>query len=201
MTRLTNAIREAVVKNAVAKSAYPERNNKYKLRRRELAEKIRCFAVGEGVEKLDSFQNEITKLSNKFFETNPGLVSLRSAVAIAHHRNDIEVYLPGENRSKDFYFGGSKISPYSITLEAGHELTEQVYNIELELKELEELLNEIKTSVGNIVSSVGSIKRLLEIWPEAKSLLPTDLTPRAPVPTLPVGDVNKLLGLPENEND
>jgi hypothetical protein len=54
--------------------------------------------------------------------------------------------------------------------------------------------DELRNSIRQTVYSTGSLKKLIEMWPEVETFLPADLTPPKPqLPALPVADLNAAL--------
>lgn len=64
MTRLNKNIREAVIKNAIVKSGVTAREDALITRRAKLADDVRLFAIGGGVEKEAEILATYDKIKN-----------------------------------------------------------------------------------------------------------------------------------------
>jgi hypothetical protein len=59
---------------------------------------------------------------------------------------------------------------------------------------------EIEATVWAALNSVTTLKRLIEVWPESKELIPKDSdNAKAALPALRVEDLNRMIGLPTEE--
>ncbi|MTC37622.1 hypothetical protein GKR70_03585 [Providencia alcalifaciens] len=83
---------------------------------------------------------------------------------------------------------------------ADHELSKRFEKLTQKENKLKEKETEINTTVQVALNSVTTIKRLIEIWPESKELIPTDISKStSTLPALQVEDLNKLIGLPTDK--
>ncbi|EGN7597853.1 Nmad5 family putative nucleotide modification protein [Escherichia coli] len=57
---------------------------------------------------------------------------------------------------------------------------------------------EIIQNVSAALNKVRTVKRLLDVWPEAKELLPTDAPPVPLAPAVHRETLNEMIGLPTN---
>ncbi|MBZ7208083.1 hypothetical protein FMK66_11450 [Klebsiella michiganensis] len=59
---------------------------------------------------------------------------------------------------------------------------------------------EIEATVWAALNSVTTLKRLIEVWPESKELIPENSdNARASLPALKVEDLNRMIGLPTED--
>ncbi|RAW91427.1 hypothetical protein CKY04_24140 [Photorhabdus sp. S8-52] len=84
---------------------------------------------------------------------------------------------------------------------ADHELSIRFTEIEKKSNELNNKKEEIKNNVYAILNSVTTTKRLIEVWPEAKDLIPSeDIRSINTSLSVKVEDLNKMIGIPKIED-
>lgn len=72
-------------------------------------------------------------------------------------------------------------------------------NVEADINKRE---SDLAHQVRAVVGSCTTVKKLLEIWPESKELIPTTLEEARPqLPAIQVAELNKLVGLPSGEQN
>ncbi len=83
---------------------------------------------------------------------------------------------------------------------ADHELSKRFEKLNKKESKIEKKKFEIENNIQATLNSVTTIKRLFEIWPESKELIPTNISkPLSTLPALQVEDLNKLIGLPTDK--
>lgn len=209
MTRLNKATRNAITENAIEKSGVVTREKTLIERRAQLAEDVRLFAIG-GAEKEAEALAAFEKIK-KYIAKN------------GHELVDAGVYLVGQSkaihcnfagRSIDLFFNGHKdrgngrsvfkhlvASNYSnrVAITADNPLNDEFDAIEQEQKTIDELRLHVRSEVTAMVNSVTTIKKLIEIWPESKELLPPEEQVQSTALVANVDNLNAMIGLPTNE--
>lgn len=89
-----------------------------------------------------------------------------------------------------------KITPNSYTLLADDPLTAEFHAIHEEQQLLDKQRSALTANVRAAVQSVTTIKKLLEVWPEAAELIPEAVAPAKQLPALQREDLNAMIGLP-----
>ncbi|MFH0362018.1 Nmad5 family putative nucleotide modification protein, partial [Escherichia coli] len=80
---------------------------------------------------------------------------------------------------------------------AEHEITKRFDEICALQQKLEAKKKDIESNVWAALNSVTTVKRLIEVWPESKELLPKEADKASTaLPALRVEDLNKMIGLP-----
>ena len=86
------------------------------------------------------------------------------------------------------------------TLLADNPLVQKFLDAEKVVEELDSSAKSIKANVKAVVYSVNSTKRLVEVWPEAAELIPSDIeVVRAAVPAIDFNNLNASIGIPSNK--
>lgn len=201
--KLTNKVREEIIAKAVSKSGINDRQEELRLRRAEWAENVRVAALGgqKSVAEIEAVEAQIDQLIDKLPET----VRVRHTFV----KRDFEIYrLNVAGLRVRAQFNGTesprmygfevvyKIAPSDYTLLADDPLTAEFHAIHDAQQAIEKQREEIEASVRAAVSSVTTVKKLLEIWPEASELIPETVTPTKQLPALPREDLNAMIGLP-----
>jgi hypothetical protein len=200
--KLTNAIRDVIVHNAVAKSGLNDARDVIVKQRAEWAEKVRLDAIG-GVE----VDKELGVISEKYAEL---LNSVPSKVrqdkgGIVRRYYVIYVNVAGISVGAYFHGGESerglvsvwKNTPSSHTLLADNPLVAEFHEIHNKQAEYDDKLSILTNSVQAAVQKVTTVKKLLEVWPEAKELIPEEVEKQVKqLPAIKTEDLNKMIGLP-----
>lgn len=199
--RLTNAIRDEIAKKALEKSGIEEELKQHAKEVQQFSFDVRTYLLG-GEKAVQEIESQLKKITTH--------------IAAINKHNICEVYLAScHNWSFRVSFGGmqtrlnfgqdEKGDPiYMVTpstdkalLAGDHELSKRFMELENKGAQLNSKREEIKNNVYAALKSVTSLKRLLEVWPEAKELLPkTEDIVRATLPSVKVEDLNKMIGLP-----
>ena len=196
MTRLNSYLRDEILKNAIAKSPVPAEEAALESEYYALAEAFRVETLGgsKKVAEIEHLVQEIEKLRAQL----PDNVKTDDPVA----RTDYEMYRMnlGGLRVR-LNFGPSReerrICPSEAMFAADHPLALQFGQLENRKADLKSKRDTLRHQVQAVLASVTTVKKLLEIWPEAKELLPQNVEEAKPqLPALPIADVNALIGLP-----
>lgn len=203
-TRLTNAFRERIAKNALIKSGVIAELEALQVKRQEIARDARVFALG-GKEKAEN----LDRLYEKFEQIEKELTD-----------SGVSIYSPGgKDQSIFISIGGRRLGWCSygednegktfelLTPErdrclfaAEHEITTRFDEVFAAEAKLEARKKDIETTVWAALNSVTTIKRLIEVWPESKELIPDGVdTAKQTLPALKVEDLNRLIGLPTEQ--
>lgn len=202
MTKLTKAVKEQIVKNAVEKSGLIDEHNKIIQRRAEWANNVRLFAIG-GVEvekQLIAINEQYEVLCESVPKNLQG-----NRRRPARQRNETYVNVAGIsfyayfNGCLDYNFCDQiyRISPDSVTLLADNPLVAEFHEIHNQQEEYDNKVVTLRNSVNGVIANITTVKKLLDVWPEAKELLPADIEKQTVnLPMVQTADLNKLIGLP-----
>ena len=202
MTRLNNKIRNAIVENAIAKSGVVAREGELIARRAKLADDVRLFSIGgaDAEKKLDSdfekAEKQIKKLDEKFFKYTSyprprrgrNIAVNFSGRAARLHFNGLECN-QGESTYKNY------VTESRVVITADNPLNDEFDAIELDQRTVNDLRAHVKAEVSAMVNSVTTVKKLLEIWPEAKELLPPEECVQSTAIVANVDNLNTIIGL------
>lgn len=196
--KLSKAVKEAILEAALKKAGIPEKKAAIRARYAELAETVRVRYV---TPEQDAIIEEARRIIKPVTEAHPHFRIEDPA------NNNMQVNVAGFKRH--FYFNGNmdsddstqsvyKRRPYSNpVLQADDPLTEQLYSIDHDSKQLKSEIEQLTTSLWAVLNSVSTDKRLIEIWPEAVAFIPAAEKANTPqLPALPIAELNKLIGLP-----
>lgn len=220
MSRLNKTIREKIIDNAVTASTIPAARKALIPRVKALAEKVRIDILGglEVAQELDKYAEKVKALPLgpiKQEWTKDFKFTKRCCVHLVVGSYKMRVGLNGElynfdrngvndleGRSyliyvgEDIYlnFPASNDASYHPESELGAELLEIIDAVK-SLKTDEEVL---RARVSDVVHSVGSVKKLLEVWPNAKDLLPPSEAKVFHAPAIiDTKSLDQLIGLPK----
>lgn len=201
--RLNNYIRDKIVENALVKAGLIEEQNKLAAERREWSEKVRLHMNGitdEGVIRLE-------KEAAAILERLPKQLRRSEEVRLVS-RNDWDIVNLGGMRVTIYFEDdqGNRVSKIrassDVPIAASHPLTKQFHKLEERERELKEKIAGLKGQVRAAVNSVTTVKKLLEVWPEALELIPAKAAPAANnLPAVVVADLNSMIGLPSERGE
>jgi hypothetical protein len=211
MTRLTIDIREQIVENAIVKSGLPKRQAALNSKRAKWAERARVKALGgkAKLEKIVKIIDEIDRLTKLLPE------SVLDKRLYARIDNYIIAEIGGQ-RHVVFFNGAKQVSHgfkrYSdkeevlkMTTNGNPKFSTDSKEAKLyfgyidEQTDIDGAKETLKAQVRAAVNSVNTVKQLLDVWPEAKELIPEQVlkpNPKKGLPSVPVADLNKAVGLP-----
>lgn len=199
MTRLNRRIKDDIISNAVIKAGIPEKKKALIKRRADWVENVRLAAIGG--KEVDKKIQAIKKRFEKAVEELP-----KGIIESDVFRTDYDIYLNVAGARFRAYFNGKdnyrgdqvhKITPADFTIKADDPLAKEFTAIEAEEGAISEEESTIRVNVEGALSEVTTLKKLMEVWPEVKELLPSDLSPvKKQLPAVKSEDLNKLIGLP-----
>ena len=206
MSRLNKAIREAIIDNAINASGATARHDANVIRRAKLADDVRLFSIG-GVEvekKLDAefakVKKQLDKLDNNHFQY-ADYVSPRCDydIDVNFSGRAIRLFFNGqETASIDFKFVRKNyVGHQIITITSDNPLNDEFDAVNKEQRIIDDLRVQVKSEVTAMVNSVTTVKKLLELWPESKDLLPKDEKVQSTAIVADVQKLNTMIGLPK----
>lgn len=203
-TRLTNAFRERIAKNALIKSGVIAELEALQIKRHDIARDARVLAFGgqEKTERIDRSYAKMEKLESELREAGV-------ATYIATGRNaSIEIAIGGRRLGHCSYGRDADGNQYYLLtparsnclFAADHEITTRFDEVFAAEAKAESRKKDIESTVWAALNSVTTIKRLIEVWPESKELIPDGVdTAKQTLPALKVEDLNRLIGLPTEQ--
>ena len=199
--RLTNAIREQIAKNALTKSGIVAALEALQVNRHRVARDARVFAFG-GAEKT-------AKVDKAYDKLEKALSELRDSGSSFYISNGLSqsIYIAISGRQLGWCPYGKDAKGGDILLVtpnrdlcrfgAEHEITKRFDEIINEEQKLNARAKEIEATVWAALNSVTTLKRLVEVWPESKELIPENSdSVKSSLPALKVEDLNRMIGLP-----
>ncbi|WP_224267647.1 Nmad5 family putative nucleotide modification protein [Klebsiella michiganensis] len=202
--RLTNAIREQIAKNALTKSGIVAALEALQVNRHRAARDARVFAFG-GTEKTAKVDKAYEKLGRLLSELRASGTSIYLSSGLS---SSIYIAISGRQLGWCPYGKDSKGGDILLATPnrdlclfgAEHEITKRFDEIMNEEQKLNARAKEIEATVWAALNSVTTLKRLVEVWPECKELIPENSdNARASLPALKVEDLNRMIGLPTEE--
>lgn len=201
--KLTNAIKQQIVDNALTKAGIPAREEALRARRAAWAEKVRIEACGgeEAEAKLVELRDHFAELAKCVPD------ALMCNVEFIQTDTDIVVNVSGL-RVRVWWCGALKyddairpikrrISPPHHTLFADNQLTAEFHDLHNEQEAIKADRDTLTANVRGALSNITTDKRLLEAWPEASELLPKQVAiSRSNLPAVRVDELNAMIGLP-----
>ncbi|HEJ8008046.1 TPA: hypothetical protein SMI33_002729 [Serratia marcescens] len=199
--RLTTALRDAIAANAIKKSGVVAAEAENEKAFSDLAEKVRVKVLGgkKKAAEADAKLAEAMKIEKELHEIGATSFCISRGL-----RKEIYPSFGGARTRLEYSAGDSvyRLTPCReiCLLAADDPLTVEFHRLDDKKRALGQQREEVKVNVYAALNSVSTVKRLLEAWPESKELLPANLdAARAALPALRVGDLNKLIGLPTEE--
>lgn len=193
MSRLNQSIREAIVDAAIAKAGINERIKANAARRLDWNDRVRVQLNGMTDAELDALSAEYKALLARIPK------HLGYDYQIVGKRTYGAVNLAGITVRLDFdsyrYLGYD-----AGTLLAGDPLVDEFYALEDEKKQLTDEKQVLEAQLRGLLDGITTIKKLLEVWPEARELLPATEAKAANLPTVLVSSLNAAIGLPTEKD-
>ena len=204
MSRLNKATREAIINKAIEKSGVLAREEALISRRAKLANDVRLFAIGgedkerEIMEKFEKAKEILGSISDSPFDTS-----------VMQPNQDDEVYVNFQGRAVNLQFSGleSRARPYvykplvccnssnRVVIESDNPLHAEFDAIQLEQNTVLSLRAHVKAEVSAMVNSVTTVKKLIEVWPESKELIPEFEREQSASLVVSVDNLNAMIGL------
>jgi len=196
--KLNKQIREAILQAALKKAGIPEKQSAIRARYAAWAETVRVLDMPPEMEaEIERIKALVRPISVK----NPNVSFMDD------HTNGLRVNVAGMTRK--IYFNGNadlddrtptvyKRAHYHLRALAGdNPLVEQLHAIDHDATALNSEIEQLKVSLWAVLNSVGTDKKLVEVWPEAVAFIPAAEKVSTPqLPALPIAELNKLIGLP-----
>jgi len=198
MTRLNKDIKEDIVKNAIIKAKIPEKREELRKRRQNWIELVRLDAIGGmgNHKKIVSISKRFKKSVSELPECirPSGIFGMEFYIYLNVNGCRAHVNFSGKDSEKteDRVY---KVSPHSHTLKADNPLCGEFMEMDKFRDQISQETNDIRSNVRAVLSNVGTIKKLIEIWPESKILIPKDLSPKVQLPAISVNNLNIMVGL------
>lgn len=208
MTRLNNNIRDKILSNALGQAGVFKREATLKTRRADLAESCRLYAMG-GVENEKKLIKVVEK-RKKLLADLDFKYGIHAAMSSTVYKDyDINVAFGGMQIR--LYFSGDVENTYiendrvykspapkdRVLFAADHEFSTEFSAIEKEAETVKSLRETVTANVKAVLQSVTTVKKLLEVWPESKELIPTNVdSPSINLPSVNVEQLNTMIGIP-----
>lgn len=198
--RLTNQIKDQIVKAAIVKAGIPEQIEALRQRRAAWAESCRIAALGE---KVAAHVEQVAEEVKRLLAALP--VEVLSGGCGINRRSSMHVNVAGV--SAYARFNGStnrqdeEISKPSLschTLLANDPLVDEFYAMESLQEGISSKRGSIESSVKAVLEKVSTDTKLVQVWPEAAELLPAP-SQKKQLPAIPTSDLNALIGLPSGK--
>lgn len=194
--RMTQELRISIAKNAKRLSPINKQLEKVLNDRYALVEKIRIESLG-GKEKANLYEQARMALQRIRDELPDEVITSDMGI---QYRNYFYVLFNEDERRHILNLKSPEVcnktnyilsdSPYLKDLKESFEYVEKYKK---DLKDLEK-------EVLSTLSSISTVKKLLDIWPEAKELIPSKiLEVKTNLPALKTDKLNSLIGLPSNK--
>lgn len=197
MTRITSVMKTQIVKNALLKSGVTARLEAVKEKRFDWAERARVESIG-GPDKAGEYAR-INLQSRAVYDSLPQ--ALRGNATIVERRRQFYLNLAGAALTVELR-GYAEASNTREVITADSPLCQQFYDIEAEETAAVNQGTVVENQVRATLDKFGTVKRLLEAWPEVQELLPpSTVAAKSNLPAIQVADLNKLVGLPSEESD
>lgn len=196
MTRITNAMKDHIVQKALEKSGITAALAAEKEKRFDWIERARIEVLG-GKAKAKEYDAINAKFQKQYDDLPRDLRGI--ARSLINESSTLRLNLAGANlRLKMRGYAVAPSDQRAIT--ADNPLCQEFYNLEAELESLNKRNADVRFQVRATIDKFGTVKRLLEAWPEAKELLPAEAPQaKSQLPAVPVADLNKLVGLPSEQ--
>ena len=207
--RLTNDARDKIIAAAMEKSGFPKRLEEARANVEKI--KMECLIAAFGglkpyrrlVDRFNTIEEKIKALkdedilvrsSRDYSAWNADKMNL-AGMTVSYPKHSV-LSMP-EFEGLRFIHKSNNDKP---TLLADNPLVQKFLDAEKIVEELDSSAKSIKANVKAVVYSVNSTKRLVEVWPEAAELIPSDIeVVRAAVPAIDFNNLNASIGIPSNK--
>lgn len=209
MTRLNNSIRNQIIKNAIEQSGVNTRNADLIERRANLAEAIRIRAIGgeeadaDRESKIAKIKACVEKHSHNSIRVNIHEYNINGSIRVNFAGRSIDLDYTGKENAPYhdvFKYSGNNHYNNRLALTNDDPLLIEYDVIQEVQKQVNTLRETIETETRAIVYSVTTIKKLLEIWPESRELIPNVNKPATGTGlVVNTTNLNAAIGLPKEE--
>lgn len=200
MSRITKSMIEEIIKAAQKKAGVDDRRAAYKADREKLFEACRIEHCGGAEEeaRLQQIESAYQDLRNQV------QVDLRESgmYRLVNKESRGSVSFGGCRDCQD-YPGDPRIRPNGwLLLGADHPLTIEWERLSGVKRDIDSLAESVEANVRGMLSQFTTVKKLLEVWPEARELLPAEkgAAPSINLPAIQVSNLNALIGLPSDQH-
>lgn len=195
MSRLNNATREYILGKALEKAEIPALQVKYARDREDWMDRLRVETNGMSDADLDALNAKIRKLKMQIPE------KLRSSYPVIEKRRSLYPNIGGLRIGRhEFPDNTARYAISEPTVASDHPLAVEFHAMEDAYEEVCERKKVLTAQVMSVLNGVTTIKKLLEVWPEARELLPPNEQPIiSNVPAVLITSLNAAIGLPTEE--
>lgn len=163
--RLTNSVRVAVIESVLA-NTFKEKNEALEKHEADIAARIYALVVGGRKPIMDSLPKDYFMHTNTFELAIDGYTDDERPRRM---RLRMDTYQP-----MPAYVGpGSYLQ--ILTLKPDHVLARMCLDLEAERDRVRDASLALSERLRGVVYSVGTVEKLLEVWPEAKTYLPAEV--------------------------
>lgn len=195
--RITKAVIDQIVANAKKKAGVDERLAAYEAAREKLFEACRVEGCGGVAAEAEYRRMEAEYRSQR--ERLPAEMREPGMHRLVNQDSSVRVSFAG-CRDRFYWSDGlMRIAPNSwITLGADHPLTVEWKRLRDVKHDIGQLADSVDANVRGMLSNFTTVRKLLDVWPEVRELLPTEkgAAPSANLPAVQVASLNALIGLP-----
>lgn len=198
MTRLTTYIRDQIVTNALAKTTFAAEEALNQQERYALAEAFRIESLG-GAEQARKIEKLAARIEKELAELPAGVVLYGQPIRKSHEMwrmnlGGARVVIPfGDSTEQQ----QQRIAPSGAVFAGDHPLVLKFHELENRSADLQKRRDTLRQTIRAVLNSCTTVKKLLDVWPEAKELLPTQLEEaRSTLPAVQTAELNAALGLP-----
>lgn len=194
-TRLNANLREAIIANALVKAGITPGLEAIATKRAAWSEAARLHVNGISDAELDTIKARVKKAHEQVPK------NMRADLyQLVNKRGYDTINLAGLTVRITFGKDLRHVCRNTGTIETGHPLVAQFHAIEDAKKAWDDKRDALKCSLTATLKTITTVKKLLDVWPEAKELLPENLEEaRASLPALLISDLNAAIGLPTPE--
>lgn len=191
-TRLNAYLREKIIENALAKSGLPTELEAINNAIKQWGEEVRLKTNGITDTEIDN----ILAQTRRTYRQLPEQLQYNPPLGLIRKAHFMYVSLAGQHIMVHFAADRYTVSSAAAHLRAGDPLIDRYHSLNDKRKEVESKIQTLCATVNGVVNKVSTTKRLLDMWPEAKELLPENLEEaKVNVPALVVADLNAMIGL------
>lgn len=201
MTRLNKDIRSDIVQNAVDKAVSQRKDNLTTLRK-EIANEAYKMAT------KDVDEPKLVKKAKRLIEELSQVLDADVINAIEANTLSQRIRVNYNGQRIDARFDGARLSVTGVShwfnkgfpVPANTRLADMCDNFFKEEARIKEISESVRANVRATVESVTTVKKLLELWPEAAELLPETESKGAALPVVQRDQLNTMIGLPSDED-
>lgn len=201
MTRLNKTIRDQIVRNAVDKAVSQRKDNLTTLRK-EIANEAYSVATKDVdepklVKKAEAILKELSKVmeSGAYDGVADRMFSRHMRVNYNGQRLDLKFDSDRLAVSASSHWFNKGFAVPTNTRLAG--MCDKYFKEEARINEISE---SVRANVRATVEGVTTVKKLLELWPEAAELLTEAESKGAALPVVQRDQLNTMIGLPSDED-